>query len=958
MSLETCFQRAVAIGVISREEGDALRERHRGLIADGLDNGAARDRLAKQLALEADQRERAALMTHVAIDRLTQTMEDYTDYKGRKDIGKALIALHENMGDNGSFVQDAKGLQDTITNTAIAEMKDVVRELRRGAVSGDLRRTLNPRVKARMDNMVREIWGENTGDAKAKMMAQAWMQTAEKLRTRFNAAGGAIGKLEGGYVPQGHDRLALIDFGRTQWVDHMMEAGRLDRDRMVDQASGEKLTDSELRRALGLAWDRITTDGYYDIDITGQPKGKGALYTQHMDHRFIHFKNADTWLEYARRFGKGDDVYATMMGHISMMARDIAHMEIFGPNPNRTRGHLKQYMRSQAAKTRSNDAVIDEQIAQGRELLGRLNVPKSHYTGMLDRIAEIHKEIDLIRSKYGWMMRREETDKWRQQADQDRISALNDELAKIEIRLSAYRDDRIPRTMNDAAVLAELEHLVTDLREPIVVRSGVVGDRAVGWVNKQIARADAMWDQMRGGEIGDPVIAARMQSVRNVVSSAALGSAVLSSLTDPSFGQDMRLRMGMAMVNSNFARVAIAGLREMITMGSREDAIAMGLGLDSALRVLHRQAREVGGFDHRFWTGYVADRVLTTGLLLPWTQAGKHLFGLDAMRFFAKLSTSEFDGLPASTRRFLTANGFDAAAWNRLRLVEKKDGMWMSPTDVIAADRMLGERYLQMILRGTKHAIPEATIESSSVIPLQGKYLAGGTLMGEIARSGLQFKGFAFAVMMLHPMRIARELGAGDARGAAAGYAATLFLTSTFLGMIAIALKDMKDGRDPRKWLDEKTWLDPFYVSEAILQAGGLGIFGDFLRASENRVGGGLAGTVMGPLGGKVENVIQFGMAGARQGTGLAKPNGPTPQEEAVKLLRSGTVPFSNHLLTAVFYQKLMDQMQIMVDPDAYKAFQRKINQRQKDYGQGYWFRPGTTSPQRAPDVGRAWSTR
>ena len=75
------------------------------------------------------------------------------------------------------------------------------------------------------------------------------------------------------------------------------------------------------------------------------------------------------------------------------------------------------------------------------------------------------------------------------------------------------------------------------------------------------------------------------------------------------------------------------------------------------------------------------------------------------------------------------------------------------------------------------------------------------------------------------------------ARGAR--YYAALLLTGALMGALAMALKDIKDGRDPRKWLDEKTWLDPYYVGEAILQAGGLGIFGDFIRASDNRMGGG-----------------------------------------------------------------------------------------------------------------------
>ena len=172
-----------------------------------------------------------------------------------------------------------------------------------------------------------------------------------------NAGGGNIGKLQGGYIPQAHDRLALVNFGRRPWVEYMMEPGRLDRARTVDQFSGQPLSDSQLRRALETAWDRITTDGFYDADVTAQPQGKGALYTQHMDHRFIHFNGPDKWMEYSKRFGNGGDVYAAMMGHIQIMARDIAHMEVFGPNPNRTRAlvgslamaNLSQFHRADGA---------------------------------------------------------------------------------------------------------------------------------------------------------------------------------------------------------------------------------------------------------------------------------------------------------------------------------------------------------------------------------------------------------------------------------------------------------------------------------------------------------------------------------------------------------------------------------------------------------------------------------
>lgn len=956
MSLHSCFQRARKMGVLTDLEEKELRRRYQGMIDDGLSNPEARDRMAKQIKAEADLRERAALLTHIRVDTMLRELETWRDHMGRKDMGQAYVNLHENMGDAGSFIQDAQGRYQAIFAEAQAEMKDIMREFRRGAFTGDLRRERKS-VRMRMDNLYREIHGVDTGDAKAKAMAQAWLQVIEKLRVRFNEAGGNIGKLEGGYVPQSHDPFALLTFkhgshesGRMAWVAYMMEPGRLDRARMKDEATGLPLTDSELRQALEVSWERITTNGYFDAEINGQPQGRGALYTQHAEHRFIHFATPDKAMEYAKSYGsKGGDLYAAMMGHLNVMSRDIAHMEVFGPNPNRTREFIKQHLISMASKTKANDVVIAEQTAELKRLAAAMNRLDETYEQLLDRHAEILRDIDRMRasSDHRAYIANQQMfpDRMGQKAQRYQTTYTNaiQELQAVQEQINAYERGEKPTTVSAAAAEAEFQYLLEHMREPISVSSRTPGtDRALAWVNNRIRFADAMWENMRGGPVGDPKMAARWQSARNFMSSAALGSAVVSSLTDPAFGQDMRLRMGQSMVKSNFARIMILNLREMITMGSREDAIAAGLGIDAAQRVLHRHAKEVSGWDHRFWSAYVADRVLTTGLLLPWTQAGKTVFGVDTMRFFADLSGTAWKDLPDATRRQMTMNGFGEREWMLLRTVPKHEGVLLRPTEVIQYDRTIGERYLQMILRLQKHAIPEATVASQSVMQIG----QAGTLGGEVARSMMQFKGFAFGVGMLHILRIARELQDPNYRWTAAGYAATLFITSTFLGMVAIALKDLKDQKEPRKWLDEKTWLDPAFVGEAILQAGGLGILGDFIRASDNRLGGGLAGTLAGPIAGKVDNLIDIGMAGFRQATRTAKPNAPTPEEEAVRFLRSGAVPGSNHWAVAAIYQRaIMDRLQRLVDPDAQKAFNRQVQKQRSDYGRGYYWRPGDTSP-------------
>lgn len=958
MSLQRCLDQARAAGIISPAEHTTFSRRYRAMIdQDGLSNAEARDRMARQIKAEADQRERAALMTHVAIDRILMQIDGWRDYMGRRDEATALVHLLENMGESGAFMQDVEGRRETIARLALAEMKDLLREGRKGVITGDLRRTFGT-TKARMDNIVKEIHGQSTGDEKAAQIAKAWAAVAERLRVRFNDAGGAIGKLQGGYLPQSHDRLALLAFKRGPWVEYMMEPGRLDRERMMSNITGEKLTDSQLREALEVSWDRITTDGYFDADVSAQPQGMGAVYTQHADHRFIHFANPDKWIEYNGRFGaSGGDIFASMMNHIGMMARDIAQMEILGPNPSRSLAYVKSHLRNKAANIRSNDVVLAEQRDELKRLSGLLARGNESELELIDKVTEIHRRIDQLRgTRDHRAYAATPTDQPlgpRASRYRTAYEKLIGELQEAQTNLLArMRDEPNP---GDAAIEAQMRALLDDMREVISVATHRPGDRAQAWVETKIRRIDSMWDQMRGSKIGDPAVAARWSSARNVISSAALGSAVISSITDPAFGQDMRLRMGMGMQQSGFIRLLISVLTEMITMGKREDAIEAGFGVDAALRTLHRQAREVRGVDHRFWTGWLADRNLTWGGLLPWTQAGKVVFGMDAMRFFGDLAKQEWTALPFMTQRLMTKNGIDRQAWARLRNVPLHRGVDLRPADVARVDHDLGQLYLQMILRAQRFAIPETTVQSPAIMQMG----QAGTTGGELWRSMMQFKGFAIAVLMLHQLRIARELRAGEPGTTPAAYAAIMFITAAFLGAAAIALKDVKDGRDPRRWLNEKTWLDPFFLTEAILQSGGLGIYGDFLRASENRMGGGLGGTVLGPLGGKIESGLRLGTATGRQAVGLGKPGDERAQEELVRFFRSGVVPFSNLPYTSVIFQRnVMDQLQILADRGAYTAFARTIGKRQADYGQGYWYRPGTTAPQRAPDLSRIWATQ
>ena len=177
-----------------------------------------------------------------------------------------------------------------------------------------------------------EIFGNGdgrTGNKAAQEGAKAWLEVIEGLRQRFNNAGGDVGRLDYGYLPQPHDSSRVRAAGREAWVARMLPL--LDRSRYLDEA-GARLPDGEVARMLGSVWETIQSDGLSKTE-PGQIQGSAARANRGSEHRELHFKDADAFLGYMQDFGAGS-MYDAMVGHVGRMARDIGLVEAYGPNPN------------------------------------------------------------------------------------------------------------------------------------------------------------------------------------------------------------------------------------------------------------------------------------------------------------------------------------------------------------------------------------------------------------------------------------------------------------------------------------------------------------------------------------------------------------------------------------------------------------------------------------------------
>ncbi|WP_338615553.1 hypothetical protein [Pigmentiphaga sp. CHJ604] len=180
-------------------------------------------------------------------------------------------------------------------------------------------------------DLAREIFdGANgaTGNRLAQQGARAWLDTIESMRQRFNAAGGDVGQLEYGYLPQPHDQGRVLAAGADDWAAQVLPM--LNRRRYV-RDDGSLQSDAEVLDLLRASWQTIATDGM-NKQTPGQFQGTGALANRGSASREIHFRDADAYLEYMARFGAGS-MYDGVIAHVSGMARNIALVERYGPNP-------------------------------------------------------------------------------------------------------------------------------------------------------------------------------------------------------------------------------------------------------------------------------------------------------------------------------------------------------------------------------------------------------------------------------------------------------------------------------------------------------------------------------------------------------------------------------------------------------------------------------------------------
>lgn len=318
-------------------------------------------RFLKTLAVQVDNKNRIELGGSIPVSAWV------ADGGKTKGAGYARAAVSAIEDDARIGALSYSGRKETVRGQLFAVMADVLEKTGKGVFGVQ-------RGVAHLPNVVRELYGENTGDLIAKQFADAWTKTNNLAVDLFNQAGGSMRKLADYRLPQAQNAAKIVKAGFGAWHDVM--------DRSLDWSNmrwpdGSAIDPSQRFDVLRTVYDTITTNGANKVKpnaFRGQGSALGNALEQ---HRFLKFKSADAWLEVHEKFADGN-VFDVIVGHIEDMSHKTAMVQTFGPNPEQGAANLKALVRQYAAKEGTKalaeaEAILKNKFDKMFEVVSRQN---------------------------------------------------------------------------------------------------------------------------------------------------------------------------------------------------------------------------------------------------------------------------------------------------------------------------------------------------------------------------------------------------------------------------------------------------------------------------------------------------------------------------------------------------------------------------------------------------------
>jgi len=433
--------------------------------------------------------------------------------------------------------------------------------------------------------------------------------------------------------------------------------------------------------------------------------------------------------------------------------------------------------------------------------------------------------------------------------------------------------------------------------------------------------------------------------LRQILTSAQLGGAAIMTLTDQHWMRHTAKFNGLKSHRANMNSL------KFLSEGMKKDkklsrlAIKLGLGAEMWSAVSAVQQRYLMDIDAPMLTKRISDAILRGSGLSHSTQSNKWAFGMMALGELAEEVKTPFKKLNPDLQKQLSKYGINQKEWDIIRETKLYDAgiddpsmagkglTFLRPDDIHArADldeatrEYLTTRLMTWLANETNFAVPTASAKGRITLSGNSK---PGTLKGEIVNSGLMYKNFAITLGMTHLARGFQQVGfMGKAK-----YLVPMIIGGTIMGAFAYEIKQVAAGKKPTKISD----MGVRYWINAAIYGGGLGIFGDFLFADQNRYGGSMAKTMAGPVISFLDDLVRLTIGNTLE---LASGEKTNAGKELAAFIQRYT-PGSNLWYTRLVVERLIfDTLEKLLNPNYARDTRRNVNRLKRQTGQEYWWSP------------------
>ena len=453
---------------------------------------------------------------------------------------------------------------------------------------------------------------------------------------------------------------------------------------------------------------------------------------------------------------------------------------------------------------------------------------------------------------------------------------------------------------------------------------------------------NSVWNVVSGSadmvDVNRASLAKGTAFTRHWLMASQLGGAAISSITDPVYGKMTRAFNGLPIVKSIQHTV---GQLNPADESDRAFAAHLGMVMDGWSSQALVSSRFSGEMDPAGKASKISETLFRASGLTAWTQGQRNSFGLDFQWHLARQMGNPLSEIESKFQGMMRRYGITDDDWEIMRSVPLEEHGGTSyfrpqnmhdldlPTETV--DNLV-TKILEAMNTEMDFAVPTPDARVRAIQTWGGK--ERGSFTGEAARMTMMYKSFSMTQFMTHMYRSGPKF--------VGVYALRLGISLSVMGALAIQMKEISRGREPRQ-------MDGAFLFAAMMQGGGLGIFGDFIDASgvgnKSRFGNSVMATAMGPGASLVEDVVGLGVSSFDFATDPFTGDDTNLGREAARFMQRYT-PGNNLWYGRLLFERLLfDNLQEMTDPKAKqnrKKYERKIK---TERGQDYWWKRGESAP-------------